>query len=87
MDDIIEFIIEVILEIFGEIMMNAKMPFIVRFLIYLVCSAFLISMSVLLVYCAMNEPSKLLAVVMLLLSIVVFGLFVGLTKTMFFTKK
>ena len=87
MDDIIEFVVELILEFFVEIMQSTKMPFFLRFIIYLACSAFLLGISGLLVWCACNEPSKILAFVLLVLSIVVFGIFVGMTYTIFFKEK
>ena len=82
MDDIIEFIVEVILEGLMEIMMSNKAPFIVRFILYVVSSAFLLFIAGLLFKSAFSAEA-LWYIILLLLGFVMVALWMKLTYEIF----
>ena len=83
MEIIFEFLVEVVLEGLIELMKSEKVPFFFRFIIYLICSTFLLGISGVLIWCALNEQAKMIALICLVLAIVVFILFISMTKEVF----
>ena len=82
MDDIIEIVFEVLIEGAFELMKSKKTPLVLRLIIYLLYSVFLLGISGILLWYSFHEASKLFAILLLLLSIVVLILFIYMTKVL-----